>query len=92
MTGRTTHNSFAKAGFIVNKRNLNEEDWNVDDVFVEEIKIYIYMRIQLKENDEINDNIQIDNFISIDSVVVSLKVPTEPAILFSVLNKTNAMD
>ena len=47
MTGRTTHNSFAKAGFIVNKRNLNEEDWNVDDVFVEEIKIYIYMRIQL---------------------------------------------
>ncbi|GBM64988.1 hypothetical protein AVEN_14081-1 [Araneus ventricosus] len=66
VTDCTIRNSFAKAGFFV------EDD--EDDIPLEEVK---KMWIQLREKEEINDDVLIDDFLSLDSEAETSETLTE---------------
>ncbi|GBM91204.1 hypothetical protein AVEN_4238-1 [Araneus ventricosus] len=85
VTDRTIRNSFAKAGFFVsNENSASTED--EDDIFLEELK---KMWIQLREREEINDDVLIDDFLSLDSEAETSETLTELEILDSVKIKNN---
>ncbi|GBL84871.1 Tigger transposable element-derived protein 6 [Araneus ventricosus] len=85
VTDRTIRNSFAKAGFFVsNENSASTED--EDDIPLEELK---KMWIQPREKEEINDDVLIDDFLSLDSEAETSETITELDILDSVKNKNN---
>ncbi|GBM10934.1 hypothetical protein AVEN_171421-1 [Araneus ventricosus] len=79
VTDRTIHNSFAKVGFFVSYENAasTEEE---DEIPSEELK---KMWMQLRGEEEINDDVLIDDFLSLYSEVETLETPTELDILDS---------
>ncbi|GBN32297.1 hypothetical protein AVEN_69805-1 [Araneus ventricosus] len=84
VTDRTIRNNIAKAGFFVsNENSASTED--EDDIPLEELK---KMWIQLREKEEINDDVLIDDFLSLDSEVETSETLTELDILESVKNKS----
>ncbi|GBL93936.1 hypothetical protein AVEN_76670-1 [Araneus ventricosus] len=78
--------SFAKSGFFVSNENSASTE---DDIPVEELK---KMWIQLREKEEINDDVPIDDFLSLDSEAETSEILTELDILDSVKNKNTAMN
>ncbi|GBN01033.1 hypothetical protein AVEN_26891-1 [Araneus ventricosus] len=85
VTDRTIRHSFAKAGFFVsNENSASTED--EDDIPLEELK---KMWIQLRKKEEINDDVLIDDFLSLDSEAEASETLTELDILDSVKNKNN---
>ncbi|GBO11470.1 hypothetical protein AVEN_96297-1 [Araneus ventricosus] len=85
VTDRTIRNSFDKAGFFVsNENSASTED--EDDISLEELK---KMWIQLRKKEEINDDVLIDDFLSLDSEDETSETLTELDILDSVKNKNN---
>ncbi|GBM84951.1 hypothetical protein AVEN_120219-1 [Araneus ventricosus] len=85
VTYRTIRNSFAKAGFYVsNENSASTED--EDDIPYRNFK---KMWIQLREKEEINDDVLIDDFLSFDSEAETSETVTELDILDSVKNKNN---
>ncbi|GBN33968.1 hypothetical protein AVEN_130487-1 [Araneus ventricosus] len=85
VTDRTIRNSFAKAGFFVNNENsASTEDEN--DIPLEELK---KMWIHLRQEEENNDDVLIDDFLSLDSEAETSEILTELDILDSVKNKNN---
>ncbi|GBM06141.1 hypothetical protein AVEN_265197-1 [Araneus ventricosus] len=85
VTNRTISNSFAKAGFFVcNENSASTEDEN--DIPLEELK---KMWIQLRETEEINYDVLIDDFLSLDSEAETSETLTELDIWDSVKNKNN---
>ncbi|GBN35198.1 hypothetical protein AVEN_251094-1, partial [Araneus ventricosus] len=88
VTDRTIRNSFAKAGFFAsNENSASTED--EDDIFLEELK---KMWIQLREKEEINNDMLIDDFLSLDSEAETSETLTELDILDCVKNKNTAMN
>ncbi|GBM93667.1 hypothetical protein AVEN_42597-1 [Araneus ventricosus] len=85
VTDRTIRNSFAKAGFFASNENLASTE-DEDDIPLEELK---KMRIQLREEEEISDDVLIDDFLSLDSEAETSETLTELDILDSVKNKNN---
>ncbi|GBN69306.1 hypothetical protein AVEN_176639-1 [Araneus ventricosus] len=82
---RTIRNSFVKAEFFVsNDNSASTED--EDDIPLEELK---KMWIQLREQEEVNDDVLIDDFLSLDSEAETSETLTELDILDSVKNKNN---
>ncbi|GBN61998.1 hypothetical protein AVEN_182437-1 [Araneus ventricosus] len=87
VTNRTIRKSFAKAGFFVsNENSASTED--EDYIPLEELK---KMWIQLREKEEINDDVLIDDFLSLDSEAETSETLTELDILDSVKNKNNTV-
>ncbi|GBM15426.1 Tigger transposable element-derived protein 4 [Araneus ventricosus] len=82
---RTIRNSFAKAGFFVSSENSASTE-DEDDIPSEEVE---KMWIQLREKEEINDEVLIDDFLSLDSEAETSETLTELDILDSVKNKNN---
>ncbi|GBN18043.1 hypothetical protein AVEN_163682-1 [Araneus ventricosus] len=85
VTDRTIHNSFAKAGFFVSNENFEITE-DEDDIPLEELK---KIWIQLREKEEINGDVLIDDFISLDSETETSETLTELNILDGVKNKNN---
>ncbi|GBL74012.1 hypothetical protein AVEN_230929-1 [Araneus ventricosus] len=85
ITDYTIRNSFAKAGFFVSNGN-SASTAAEDDIPLEERK---KMCIQLREKEEINDDVLIDNFLSLDSEAETSETQTELHILDSMKNKNN---
>ncbi|GBN51211.1 hypothetical protein AVEN_25103-1 [Araneus ventricosus] len=85
VTDRTIHNGFAKARFIVSTENSASTE-DEDDIPLEELK---KVWIQLREKEEMNDDVLIDNFLSLDSEAETSKTLTELDILDSVKKKNN---
>ncbi|GBM64408.1 hypothetical protein AVEN_135131-1 [Araneus ventricosus] len=84
VTDRTIRNSFAEAGFFVSNENSpNTED---EEESLEELK---KMWIKLREKEEINDDVLIDDFLSLDSEAETSETLTELDILDGVKNKNN---
>ncbi|GBN06572.1 hypothetical protein AVEN_13860-1 [Araneus ventricosus] len=76
---------FAKAGFFVsNENSASAED--EDDILLEELK---KMWIQLRETEEINDDVLIEDFLSLDSEAETSETLTELDIWDSEKNKNN---
>ncbi|GBM19547.1 hypothetical protein AVEN_108015-1 [Araneus ventricosus] len=85
VTDRTILKSFAKAVFFLsNENSVNTE--NEDDIPLEELK---KMWIQLREREEIIDDVLIDDFLSLDSEAETSETLTELDILDSVKNRNN---
>ncbi|GBM04460.1 hypothetical protein AVEN_156616-1, partial [Araneus ventricosus] len=85
VTDRTIRNSFAKAGFFIsNENSASTED--EDDIPLEELK---KMWIQIREKEEINDDVLINDFLSLHSETETSETLTESDILDSVKNKNN---
>ncbi|GBN05842.1 Tigger transposable element-derived protein 4 [Araneus ventricosus] len=85
VTYRTIRKSFAKAGFFVsNENSASTED--EDDIPSEELQ---KMWLQLREKEEINDDVLIDDFLSLDSEAETSETLTELDIVDSVKNKNN---
>ncbi|GBN09035.1 hypothetical protein AVEN_249075-1 [Araneus ventricosus] len=85
VTDRIIRNSFAKSGFIVsNENSASTED--EDNIPLEELN---KMWIQLREKEEINYDVLIDDFLSRDSEVETSGTLIELDILDSVKNKNN---
>ncbi|GBM74373.1 hypothetical protein AVEN_78650-1 [Araneus ventricosus] len=85
VTNRTIGNSFAKAGFFVSNED-SESTEDEDDIFLEELK---KMWTQLRGKEEINDDVLIDDFLSLDSEAETSETLTELDILDSMKNKNN---
>ncbi|GBM13293.1 Tigger transposable element-derived protein 4 [Araneus ventricosus] len=81
----TDRNSFAKAGFFVSNENSASTD-DEDDIPLEKLK---KMWIQLRGKEEINDDVLIDDFLSLDSEAETSETLTELDILDIVKNKNN---
>ncbi|GBN88349.1 hypothetical protein AVEN_259636-1 [Araneus ventricosus] len=85
VTDPTIRNSFAKTGFFVsNENSASTED--EEDIPLEELK---KIWIQLREKEEINDEVLIYGFLSLDSEAETSETLTELDILGSVKNKNN---
>ncbi|GBM01593.1 hypothetical protein AVEN_60013-1 [Araneus ventricosus] len=85
VSDRTILNSFAKPEFFIsNENSASTED--EDDIPLEELK---KMCIQLREKEEINDDVLIDDFLSLDSEAETSETLTESNILGRVKNKNN---
>ncbi|GBM51285.1 hypothetical protein AVEN_267147-1 [Araneus ventricosus] len=82
ITDFTIRNSFAKAGFFVSNENSARTE-DKDDIPLEELK---KMWIQRSEKEEINDDVLIYDFLSLDSEAETLETLTELDILDSVKN------
>ncbi|GBM36140.1 hypothetical protein AVEN_107746-1 [Araneus ventricosus] len=85
VTDRTIRNSFAKAGFFVSNEN-SASTKDEDNITLEEFK---KMWIQLREKEEINDDVLINDFLSLHSEAETSETLTESDILDSVKNKNN---
>ncbi|GBL83500.1 hypothetical protein AVEN_196351-1 [Araneus ventricosus] len=83
VTDHTIRNSFAKAVFFDSNSASTEDE---DDIPLEGLK---KMFIQLREKEEINDDVLIDDFLSLDSEAETSKTLTELDILDSVKNRNN---
>ncbi|GBN98305.1 hypothetical protein AVEN_154488-1 [Araneus ventricosus] len=83
---RIIRNSFAKAGFFVSSENSASTE-DEDSIPLEELN---RMWIQLREKEEINYDLLIDDFLSRDYEAETSETLTELDILDSVKNKNNA--
>ena len=90
VTNCTACNSFGKAGLIVQNENWSDEEYeDKNDIPFEEI----LKNMDTAEGKVWNyDYIQIDDFLSTDSEVVTSEIPSESDILDNIKNKTSAIN